>query len=210
MRHFLNWIFYNASEFGLKMFSTHYVLNYFFRHVRFWTYVCNANITFWFFLFRENAICCISRALFKAHNFELKLLWRVRIRFEKKSNSSESEIRKTQRVLFWVSKEKRVRFRVKLFSTCQILYQLLNTLQFLNWKFYNASDFKPIFWTCVIFWIEYFTTRQILDWKSFQRVMFWINFFVMSDLEHIFAMQVSRFGFFRFVKTPFVAFLVLF
>ena len=149
--------------------------------------------------------CC-----FKAHNFELKLLLRVRIRFEKKSNSSESKIRKTQRVLFLSFKRKTRQFRVKIFSTCQFLYQLLYTLQFLNWKFYNASDFKSIFWTCVNFWIEYFTTRQNLDWKSFQRVMFWINFFVMSDFEHMFAMQISRFGSFHFVKTPFVAFFVLF
>ena len=53
----------------------------------------------------------------------------------------------------------------------------MNTLHILNSTFYNLSGFKSSFWTSVTFWLEYFITRQILDWENFQPVMFSIKNF---------------------------------
>ena len=54
-----------------------------------------------------------------------------------------------------------MRFRGKKFKSCQILEQ----------KIYNVSDFKWIFLQRVSFWINYFTTRQILKKNIFFKSM---------------------------------------
>ena len=69
-----------------------------------------------------------------------------------------------------------------MFLKCQILYQPSNTLQILNWIHYNVSDFKPTTRKCIKFWLEDLTTRQTLDWKNFQRLIFWTKNFLSCQI----------------------------
>ena len=97
----LNWKKYNALDFELK----------FFDMLDFEKNVCIQKITFWFFLLRENGIFRNFLAFSKS-----KLLnWKFHY-------VSEFELKKIQRVRFWV----------KPLTTCQILNELLE----------HASDFE--------------------------------------------------------------------
>ena len=69
MHQLLNWNFYNASGFGIKVFQlTDFQKNY----VR--------KITFRLLSLRENHIFCILSMLFERHHFELKTLQRFGLR----------------------------------------------------------------------------------------------------------------------------------
>ena len=72
-RQILDWKKYNALDCELKIFW----------HARFWKNVCIQEITFGFFLLRENDILCIFLCFFKKHVFVTKISLPVRFWIEK-------------------------------------------------------------------------------------------------------------------------------
>ena len=137
-RQILIWIFYNASDIGLKeKYNALYFEKNFFSTCQILKNVCIQKITFWSFLLRENDIFCIFRSFFKKLDFELKFSVRDRFWIQKnptrqilvlkKYNASDFELKKIQRVRFWVKNN----------TTYQIMSVLL--LQFAKFLFIHQS-----------------------------------------------------------------------
>ena len=90
-RQILDWKNYNALDFEFKIF----------RHVRFWNFFECKEITFCFFLLRENDVFCNIRAFLKSMILNRKKYDASDFEF-KKYNASDVELKILQRVRFWV------------------------------------------------------------------------------------------------------------
>ena len=84
--------------------------------------VSNQKVTFWFILISEKDISCFFSCVFEKHDFELKNLLGVR---------------------FWI--EKNVQVLGKKYNASFFELDKIAKRQILNWKEYNASDFKSTF-----------------------------------------------------------------
>ena len=166
-RQVLDWKNNNALDFELKIF----------QHFRVRKNVCNQKITFCFLLHRKNDIFCIFCAFLKS----MILYWKFHY-------VSDFELKKIQRVRFWIwkittrqisnwNKYKALYFELNFFrhvrfwkNVCIQKNPVLFCEQFTPWTqhilhfscIFKKHDFELKISLRVRFWIEKNTTRQIL------------------------------------------------